>query len=197
MDSTDNLIENHVKKAKNGSILFPEVFSAYGSTGAINISLHRMVKRGLLLRVAHGVYAKPKTSKLIGDIKPSLDDIAKAIANRDKVRIIPTGSFALYALGLSTQIPLNVVYLTDGSPRSIKVGNGKIKFKKTSPKILSAKSPRCVLVIQALKEIGNDHVTADEETKIIAILKEEDRTKLKHDIALAPRWVGEIMAKAL
>jgi len=93
--------------------------------------------------------------------KPSLDDIAKAIANRDKVRIIPTGSYALYALGLSTQIPLNVVY------------NGKIKFKRTSPKILSAKSQRCVLVIQALKEIGKGHVNADEESKIIAILKEE------------------------
>lgn len=197
MESTDNMIESHVQRTKKGTVLFPEDFSSYGTTGAVNVSLHRMVKRGLLLRVAHGIYAKPKTSKLVGDVLPPLDEVAKAIAKRDKVRIIPTGAFALYALGLSTQIPLNVVYLTDGSPRSIKVGKSKIKFKKTSPKILSAKSSRNILAIQALKELGKDEVTHTQESAVVKLLKAEDRDKLKHDIALAPKWIGEIMAKAL
>jgi hypothetical protein len=63
---------------------------------------------------------------------PTTEQIAEAIAKRDKARIIPTGAYALHMLGLSTQIPMNVVYLTDSSARKVKVGKQTIVFKKTS-----------------------------------------------------------------
>ncbi len=122
---------------------------------------------------------------------------AEAIAKRDCIRTVPTGSYALNALGLSTQVPMNIVLLTDGSAREIKVGKRKIKFKKTTPKNLLAKGKISRLVIQALKEIGNGKVTEDEEQKILALLKKEDEKDLKHDIALAPVWMQKIMKKAL
>ena len=106
---------------------------------------------------------------------------------------MPTGSYALNALGLSTQVPMNIVLLTDGSPREIKVGKRTIKFKKTTPKNLLAKGRISRLVIQALKEIGNGKVTEEEKQKILAILKEENEKDLKHDIALAPVWIQKIM----
>ena len=52
---------------------------------------------------------------------------------------LDSGSYSLNALGLSTQVPMKIVLLTDGSPRVIKVGKRTIKFKKTSPKNLLAK----------------------------------------------------------
>ena len=92
---------------------------------------------------------------------------------------------------------MNIVLLTDGSPREIKVGKRTIKFKKTTPKNLLAKGKISRLVIQALKEIGNGKVTADEEQKIIDLLRKEDIKDLKHDIALAPVWIQKIMKIAL
>jgi hypothetical protein len=92
---------------------------------------------------------------------------------------------------------MNIVFLTDGSPRIIKIGKRTIKFKKTTPKNLLAKGKISRLVIQALKEIGNGKVTAEEENKIMDLLKKEDLKDLKHDIALAPVWVQKIMTKAL
>ena len=120
-----------------------------------------------------------------------------AIAKRDKARILPTGSYALHMLGLTTQIPLKLVYLTDGSPRKITIGKRTIQFKKTTPKNLSLKGSISKLVVQALKEIGKGKMTNDELDKIVSILKKEDSKKLKHDIALAPQWIAEILAKAI
>ena len=151
----------------------------------------------MIVRVAQGIYVRPKISKLIGALVPSAEEVAEAIAKRDRIRTVPTGSYALNALGLSTQVPMNIVLLTDGSPREIRVGKRKIKFKKTTPKNLLAKGKISRLVIQALKEIGNGKVTAQEENKIIELLKKEEVKDLKHDITLAPVWVQKIMIKAL
>jgi hypothetical protein len=147
--------------------------------------------------VAQGIYVRPKESSLIGKQTPTAEEVAEAIAKRDKIRTTPTGSYALNALGLSTQVPMNIVLLTDGSPREIKVGKRKIKFKKTTPKNLMAKGKISRLVIQALKEIGNGKVNEAEEKKILELLKKEDVKDLKYDIALAPVWVQKIMKKAL
>ncbi|WP_421801351.1 DUF6088 family protein [Flagellimonas sp.] len=59
--------------------------------------------------------------------------MAKAIAKRVKAQIISTGVLALNVLGRSTLEPLNTVYLTDVSARTIKVGKRSIKFKKDIP----------------------------------------------------------------
>jgi hypothetical protein len=154
-------------------------------------------KDGVLIRVAQGIYVRPKTSKLIGPLIPSAEEVAEAIAKRDKIRTVPTGSYALNALGLSTQVPMNIVLLTDGSPREIKVGKRKIKFKKTTPKNLMARGKISRLVIQAIKEIGIGKLNEAEEKKILVLLLKENEKDLKHDIALAPVWIQKIMKKAL
>jgi hypothetical protein len=92
---------------------------------------------------------------------------------------------------------MKLVLLTDGSPREIRVRNRTIKFKKTTPKNLLAKGRISRLVIQALKEIGNNKVTSEEEQKILHLLQNEEPDLLKHDIALAPVWIQKIMKKAL
>jgi hypothetical protein len=103
----------------------------------------------------------------------------------------------LNALGLSTQVPLKIVLLTDGTPRLIRVGRTTIKFKKTTPKNLAAKGVISSLVIQALKEIGNGLVREDEVERVIELLKKEKESDLRHDIRLAPVWIQKIMKKAL
>ena len=92
---------------------------------------------------------------------------------------------------------MNIVFLTDGSPRKIIMGKRSIKFKKTTPKNLLALGKISSLVIQALKEIGNGKILHSEEEKIINLLKKEDFFILKHDIALAPVWIQKIMKKGL
>ncbi len=195
--SVEKQIEKSIKSKQKGVLIIPDDYMGYGSSDAVRKALDRLENKQIIVRVAQGIYVRPKISKLIGSLVPSAEEVAEAIAKRDRIRTIPTGSYALNALGLSTQVPMNIVLLTDGSPREIKVGKRKIKFKKTTPKNLLAKGKISRLVIQALKEIGNGKVTTEEEIKIIGLLKKEDTKDLLHDIALAPVWIQKIMRKAI
>lgn len=195
MQSIEKQIEKAIKSKPRGTLVLPSDFLLYGTPKAVQKSLERLENKRVIIRVSQGIYVRPKISKLIGTLTPSAEEVAEAIAKRDRIRTVPTGSYALNALGLSTQVPLNIVMLTDGSPRVIKVGKRTIKFKKTTPKNLLAKGKISRLVIQALKEIGNGNVTEEEERKIIELLLKEDEKDLKHDIPLAPVWIQKVMKK--
>lgn len=193
MPSIEKQIEDQIKDEAKGTLLFPEDFQQMGSSEAVRLALHRIEKRGIIRRVAQGIYVRPKESSYIGEVMPTAEEVAEGIAKRDKIRIVPTGVYALHALGLSTQIPLKLVFLTDGAARTINVGKRTIKLKRTTPKNLMAKGKISSLVIQALREIGKDMVKPDELKQILKLLKEEDQQLLKHDIKLAPEWIKQIM----
>ncbi len=192
-DSVQTKIESKIKTIKRGSIIFPSNFDTFGNVEIVKKSLLRLEQKGFLVRLAHGIYLYPKQDKLLGNLSPSIEEIAVAIAERDKARIIPTGITALNKLGLSPQIPMNVVFLTDGAPRSIVVGKRTIKFKRTSPKSLAVKGEVTSLVIQALKEIGKDNVTDEQLEKIKNHLKLEKEEIIDHDAKLAPAWISKII----
>jgi hypothetical protein len=196
-DSKQKQIETRIRERGQGAILFPSDFVDIGSSELVKKGLLRLEKKGMLTRLAFGIYLYPKKSKLLGDLTPSIEEIAKAIAERDKARIVPTGIYALNALGLSTQVPLNAVYLTDGAPRKVKVGKRTILFKKASPRNLATIGPISGLIIQALKAIGEGNLEPDEETRILEILKKENQENIRHDIAMAPDWVRKIMRKSI
>jgi hypothetical protein len=195
--SIEECVLKRIKTLAKGQLMMPTDFSDLGSSEAVRVSLFRLEKQGVISRVAQGIYVRPKESKLLGKLLPTAEEVAEAIAKRDRIRTVPTGSYALNALGLSTQVPMNIVLLTDGSPREIRVGKRKIKFKKTTPKNLLARGKTSRLVIQALKETGNGRLNETEEKKIINLLRYESEKDLRHDIALAPVWIQKIMIKAL
>ncbi len=195
--STDDHIVKRIKDYKSQRLFFVDDFIDVSNYKAVSKALERLVESDVLIRVANGIYARYKEDPVLGVMLPTTEQIAEAIAKRDKARIIPTGAYALNALGLSTQIPLNVVFLTDGTARKIKTGNRTIQFKKTSPKNLAVKGRISSLVIQALKTIGKDKVTENEMEKIIQLLEEEKPTNLEHDIRLAPEWIRKIMKEAI
>ena len=195
-ESIENSILGKIKKAKRGSLFFTEDFLRFGTAKAISKALERMEDTQQVTRIARGIYTRLDTDAILGEIKPSAEAITYAIAKRDKARIVPTGVLALNALGLSTQMPMNLVYLTDGAARKIILGKRKIIFKKTVPKNLSAIGKISSLCIQALKEIGKNNVTEQEKEIIIKHLKNEEQSRLEHDIRLAPEWVRIIMREA-
>ena len=197
IESTETQILYRIKKAGRGVLFFTESFVSYGSSEAVKKALQRLTNSGELDRVSTGIYVRPVIDNVIGKVSPSIEEIAKAIAKRDKARIVPSGAYALNRLGLSTQVPMNVVFLTDGSARNIKIGRRSILFKKTSPKNLAALGEISGLVIQALKTIGKDKILDKEIKHIQELLKNEKPTRLEHDIRLAPTWIREIMIPVL
>lgn len=197
MQSTDDKILIKIRKAGRGSLFFTDDFIKYGTAKAVSKALERLAAKEEIYRVARGVYTRLEKDPILGTIKPSTESIAEAIRRRDKAKIIPTGAMAMNALGLSTQVPMNVVYLTNGTARKINLGKRNIVFKKTTPKNLAAIGKISSLVIQALKEIGKDKATENEIELVLKHLEKEEPYRLEHDIKLAPEWIRIIMRKAL
>jgi hypothetical protein len=199
MENTSNQIKNRILKSKRGKLFFPDDFAALGTPDAIRLTLSKLQKSGLLIRVAHGIYYYPKINKnkyiKSKYLMPSIDEIAYGIAKRDKIRIVPTGVYALNALGLSTQVPANVVFITDGAPRRIAVGKGKgILFKHTfEARSLAYKSKLLMLIVSALREIGERKVTLQQLEIIKSHFSHISEQELNADIQLMPIWVRKTL----
>lgn len=191
-------IQDFIASKPDKEIFFTEDFREYGTREAIKSAMHRFVNRGVIKRLAKGIYVKPGYSQLLKmETLPPLERLAQAIARRDQARIAPTGAMALYKLGLTTQMPLRLTYLTDGSARKIKIGKTELTFKRVTPKKLGFKGQISALVVQAMSEIGQANLKPTEEEEIIKLLKKEKYEDLKHDIRFAPQWIAEVMVKVL
>ena len=193
----ENKIFESLKSRQKGVVIFVSDFSDYGSAESVKKALLRLNEKETIVRLAHGIYLYPKVDKELGILFPSTEDIALAIARRDKIRIIPTGVQALNKLGLSTQVPMKLVYLTDGGTRNIKVGKRTISFRNTSPKNLFMKGEISSLVIQALKTIGNSKLDDSTLLKIQDILKKEKKENIINDAKLAPAWINKILIQTI
>jgi len=193
----ENKIAEALKAQPKGSVLFVDDFLDYGNPESVKKALLRLKEKEILVRLAHGIYLYPKIDRELGVLFPSTEEIANAIARRDRARIVPTGVQALNKLGLSTQVPMKVVYLTDGAARTVKVGKRTITFKKTSPKNLLAKGEISSLAIQALKTIGQNKLDENTIEKIQATLKKEKKENIINDAKLAPAWINNILMQTI
>ena len=193
VDSTAKKIETAIGSASRGKDNLSSDYAEMGTPEAIKKSLIRLCERNIIVRLAHGIYYKPKFDKELGlgMLLPSLDDIAQAVAKRDHSRIVPTGDYALNSLGLSTQVPANAVYLTDGSPRRISVGIGHgIMFKHTSElKALSFRSDLMMRIVSAMRAIGEGKITNEQRLILKKHINNVSVEDFNEDIKLAPAWV--------
>jgi Family of unknown function (DUF6088) len=188
-------IAERIRGAKPGTIFFPGDLLELGSQEAIHTAFSRIADTDAnnLLRLAKGIYLKPVVDSELGAIKPSLEELARTIAEREKVIIRPTGAYALNKLGLSTQVPAKVVYLTNGNPKNIKVGKSTLVFQKTTPKQLAIKQENIFLAIQALIALKDQ---AEEPTviqRLTEILAREKPVDIREAAKLAPQRVARIL----
>ncbi|ADY51842.1 hypothetical protein Pedsa_1275 [Pseudopedobacter saltans DSM 12145] len=188
-ESSKNQIQTKISKSSFGEIFFLDDFAKYGSADNIRKVLSRLEQEGIVERLAHGIYLKPKKDPLLGTIYPNTEEIARQIAQRDKARIAPTGVLALFLLGLTTQIPLKAVYLTDGSQRAIAIGNRTIQFKKTVPKSFAIKDDLLHLIVQAFKETGQQEISAAFLEQIKPHILQLDEQVIQKQLKYAPVWI--------
>ena len=173
----------------------PDHFKALGSRDAVASALKRHKKAGLIRQLARGLYDYPIIDKQLGALQPSNDAIAQALAGRDATRLQPSGAYAANLLGLSTQVPMKVVYLTDGRSRTVHVGYRQIVLNNTTPRNMAAAGKISGLVIQALRHLGQKHVDTQVIGQLDRRLDDNARKQLMKDIRYAPAWIADIFHK--
>ena len=178
-----------VKSVPAGAVFSPRMFDDLGNRAAVDQALSRLTKAGKIRRIARGVYDIPKTHPTLGALSPDPDAIAKSIAAQAGYRLQPTPARAANALGLSSQVPAQIVYLIDGSSRKIKVGNQIIHFKHAGPRVLLGAGTSAGVALQAIRAFGPDHLTAGVIQQLRQTLPADAKTGLKQLAHYAPHWM--------
>ena len=189
-------LRQRIEAMPEDCILFRSDFPEY-HTEFVGSILSELTTEGILVKIAHGIYTKPRKSKF-GVVLPSVDKVVQAIATRDNAEILPSGMTALNVLGLSTQVPMNYTYLTTGSERTVNLSNRKVVLKRGVPKNFCYGTRLISLLVQALKALKKENV-GDSELKVIRQLmsKEIDKETLVKDVDMMPAWMKRIIKPML
>lgn len=189
-------LRQRIEAMPEDCILFRSDFPEY-HTEFVGSILSELTTEGMLVKIAHGIYAKPRRSKF-GVVLPSVDKVVQAIAARDNAEVLPSGMTALNALGLSTQVPMNYTYLTTGSERTVNLSNRQVVLKRGVPKNFCYGTRLISLLVQALKALKKENV-GEEELNIIQqlVLKETDKETLTKDVDMMPAWMKRVIKPML
>lgn len=190
--AVDSRIIAAVRSRGRGSVFVPADFFDIGSREAVDVALHRLVRQGAVRRLARGVYDYPKEHPVLGLLAPKVEDVARALAGRDRIRLQPAGAYAANALGLSEQVPAKVVFLTDGPTRTVKIGPTTIQLRRTTPKNMESAGRLSGLLIQALRALGRENVTPEKREHLKRTIPASERRGLLKDLRLAPVWMHPI-----
>ena len=180
-------------RGKPGRVFTPHDFSDLGSAQSVAMALRRLEESGQLSRIGRGLYERPRVHPKFGALLPSTDEIADALALRGSMKLQPSGASAANMLGLTEQVPLKSVFFTDGSSRTVRVGQQQIVLRHASPRTMATAGRLSGVVIQALRHLKRENV----DDRTIAILRrglgEKDKAILEADARHAPAWIAQIM----
>ena len=186
------IVEDRLEKMKVKSLVFASDFSDYNQD-YIGDLLSIYAREGKLIRLANGIYLKTSITKF-GPVYPSPTEIAEAVARRDHAQVLMSGLAAENFFGLSTQVPMKIVFLTSGSARKLTVGNTIIEFRRGVPKNFAFKDKTMATMSLALKSIGNGHVTDEQKTVLKIFLNAYTREHdIKDDLKLMPQWIQKLL----
>jgi len=197
MQTMRDQIVARIDRQGAGKAFSAKDFLDIASRTTIDVTLAELAQDGTVRRIRRGLYDKPRVNPALGgELSPDIDEAARAIARRQKWKIVPEGAWAANLLGLTTQVPARIVYLTDGPNNEVPIGRRSISFKHARPKALAGLEGKIALVVQALRYLGKENVGSREVETLRAALTASEKRKLVKDTRFSVDWIYE-MAKRI
>jgi hypothetical protein len=182
-----------IERLGEGKAFSAKDFLDIASRGTIDMALSGLTRNGTIRRIRRGLYDMPKINPALGGkLSPDIDEAARAVARRQRWKIVPEGAWAANLLGLSTQVPSKIIYLTDGPNNEVPIGRRSIYFKHARPKALAGLDGKIALVVQALRHLGKDKVGNQEIATLRTKLSSAERKKLVKDTRFGVDWIYEV-----
>lgn len=165
-------------------------FRDIADANSVSQALFRIEKDGKIRRVMNGVYDKPAYSQLIHEYGvPRVDKVAEALARRFNWNIAPSGDTALNILHVSTQVPNEWEYVSDGPYRDYMIGKVPLKFKHVMPREINGYSAITVMVIQGIRAIGKGNMTQEQVNRFSSVISLKDKETLLKESRTASGWI--------
>jgi hypothetical protein len=196
MQTKHNKIVARIEHLGLGKAFSAKDFLDIASRTMIDVTLASLAQSGKIRRIKRGLYDMPRMNAALGgELSPDIDEAAQAIARRQRWKIVPEGAWAANLLGLSTQVPSKITYLTDGPNNEVLIGRRSIHFKHARPKAMAGLEGKFALVVQALRYLGKEGVSTREiQTLRTALSPAEKRGLVKH-ARFGVDWIYEVAKK--
>ena len=190
MQTMRNHILKRIERFGQGKAFSAKDFLDIASRTTIDVALAKLATDGKIRRIRRGLYDVPKFNPALGGkLSPDIDEAAQAIARRQRWKIVPEGAWAANLLGLSTQVPAKIIYLTDGPSKEVTIGRRSIHFKHARPKAIAGLHGKLALVVQALRHLGKESVGTREIETLRARLTPQEKRRLLKDTRFTVDWI--------
>src|SRR5580658_9206634 len=191
--STTNAILKRIRAKHRGSVFTPREFAHLGTRAAVDQALSRLQRSGQIRRLARGVYEFPKMHPQIGVLSPSAEAVAKAMAERTGSRMTVSGAKAANLLGLSTQVPMQNVFWTEGPSRIIRIGNQTVTLKHVAPSKMIGAGTEAGMVIQAIRSLGERGIHEVPVNTLATQLPRPVKKAVRRLAPTAPAWSQPVL----
>jgi hypothetical protein len=196
MQTMRDQIVARIERLGEGKAFSAKDFLDISSRGSIDMALASLTRSGTIRRLRRGLYDMPKVNTALGGkLSPDIDEAAQAIARRQRWKIMPEGAWAANLLGLSTQVPAKIIYLTDGPNNDVAIGRRSIHFKHARPKVMAGLEGKFALVVQALRHLGKEGIGPREIEKLRSALSPAEKRRLVKDTRFGVDWIYEVAKK--
>jgi hypothetical protein len=148
--------ENILSEAKTlpeGALISAKEFLHLGNRAAVDQALKRLKERKELMPLYRGVYVTPVKTRF-GTRAPAAEEVIEGIAAARAETVVPRGAAAANSLGLTTQVPTRLVYLTSGKSLSLKLGAQVVEMKHAPQWMLLPSHRAAGEAVRALVWIG-------------------------------------------
>ena len=194
MISIVNQIENLFSK-NPGKIYSINDFYYLGTKNTVKSAIYRLNEQNKITRILDGLYTKPKYSEVLNEYSfPDSNLIADKLADKFSWTIAPTGDTALNVTGLSTQVPNEYIYISDGPYMEYLYRNKKIIVRHTTNRNITCYSKELSILIQAIKALGKDNIR-ENEIKRLSIYLRGIQENFKFDILKLPFWIQGVLKR--
>lgn len=193
MERLTTQIINAMRQMPEGTLLRANGFLHLGSRAAIDQSLSRLVKRSAVLRVGRGLYVLPVATRF-GLLAPTTQALIEQLGEQTGEIIVSNGAAAANRLGLTTQVPMQEIYLTSGRSRMMRLGNRVIQLRHAKTWELSFARRGAGEALRALGSIGPAGLEAA-LAKLRTIMPEPEFRILLSAAVQAPGWIAKALSK--
>jgi len=191
--NTAKSVWRKIRAKHRGWVFTPREFAALGNRAAIDQTLSRLHRAGNIRRLARGIYEFPRVHPRIGVLSPSPEAVAKAMAARTRSRITVSGATALNQMGLSPQVPVQNLYLTEGPSRTVRIGNQTVTLKHVAPSKMIGAGTEAGIVIQAVRSLGKKGIGELPARALAKRLPPGVKAAVKRLTPDAPAWAQPVL----
>lgn len=172
-------ILNLLKRWGRGCVFSNQDFFAFGSDTAVSSCLYLLKKEGVIRLLLRGLYEYPRFNAFLEEnVAPDMHRVADALARKYRWHIQPSGNSALQYWGLSTQMPLRLLYFSDGPNRHYSIEGRTLEFKHISRMESDFPHRDCEMFVQAVKELGERSLESPYLEKLHSLLTPKLREQL-------------------